>query len=183
MQPQNVPHISVWQATTQQQNGYASLDATSTHKKRNDRPHKLDYNTSTGIFLGFNGTAKNVYYYDIESRCVKTSTHGIYNEANITVPAMDRSSTSQTLIELGYTQQDVKQTDIIKHNPYSIRSTLIPTGKDTHARNTNGSRIWLIQHPHMSTTTKYNKQNTSWHITNTLIRHLCPTILQKQISK
>ncbi len=35
-------------------------------RKKGDRPHKLDYNTSTSIFLGFTGIAKNVYYYNID---------------------------------------------------------------------------------------------------------------------
>jgi len=75
-------------------------------RKKGDRPHKLDYNTSTGVFLGFTGTAKNVYYYDIDTKHIKTSTHGIFDEANITVPKAERSNASQALIDLGYRQDD-----------------------------------------------------------------------------
>jgi hypothetical protein len=55
-------------------------------RKPGDRAHKLDYHTSTGVFLGFSGTAKNIYYYDLESKKIKTATHGIFDEANITLP-------------------------------------------------------------------------------------------------
>jgi hypothetical protein len=75
-------------------------------RKKSDRPHKLDYNTSTGIFLGFTGAAKNVYYYDIGTNRIKTSTHGIFDEANIIVPQAERSNASQALIDLGYHQDD-----------------------------------------------------------------------------
>ena len=75
-------------------------------KNTGDRPHKLDYNTSTGVFLGFTGTAKNVYYYDIDTKRIKTSTHGIFDEANITMPQAARSTASQALIDLGYRQDD-----------------------------------------------------------------------------
>ena len=79
-------------------------------RKKGDRPHKLDYNTSMGVFLGFTGTAKNVYYYDLDSKRIKTSTHGIFDEANITVPQADRSTASQALIDLGYKQdQDTRE--------------------------------------------------------------------------
>jgi len=80
-------------------------------RKKGDRPHKLDYNTSTGIFLGFTGTAKNVYYYDLDSKRIKTSTHGIFDEANITIPQAERSTASQALIDLGYKQDQ----DTIEH--------------------------------------------------------------------
>jgi hypothetical protein len=68
--------------------------------------NKQEYNTSTGVFLGFTGTAKNVYYYDIGTKRIKTSTHGIFDEANITVPQAERSNASQALIDLGYRQDD-----------------------------------------------------------------------------
>ncbi|MFN9982997.1 MAG: hypothetical protein ACK53Y_23915, partial [bacterium] len=75
-------------------------------RKKGDRPHKLDYNTSMGVFLGYTGTAKNVYYYDLDTKRIKTSTHGIFDEANITVPQAERSVASQALIALGYKQDE-----------------------------------------------------------------------------
>jgi deoxyuridine 5'-triphosphate nucleotidohydrolase len=47
-----------------------------------------------------------VYYYDIDTKRIKTSTHGIFDEAYITIPQADRSSASQALIDLGYRQED-----------------------------------------------------------------------------
>jgi dUTP pyrophosphatase len=87
-------------------------------RKSKDRLYKLDYNTSAGIFLGFTGTAKNAHYYDIKTKRIKTSTHGIFDEANITIPWRTRSSASQALIDAGYTHDQV---ELDRHN------TIMPT--------------------------------------------------------
>jgi len=92
-------------------------------RKPKDRLYTLDYNTSTGIFLGFTGTAKNVYVYDIKTKRIKTSTHGIFDEANITMPQSTCSSASQALIDLGYKQD---QAALNRHN------TITPTTPTTN---------------------------------------------------
>ncbi len=51
-----------------------------------------------------------MYYYDIETKRIKTSTHGIFDEANITVPLTEWSTASQALIDLGYRQDDERAT-------------------------------------------------------------------------
>lgn len=77
-------------------------------RKTGARAHKLDYHTSTGIFLGFTGSSKNVHYYDMDTKKIKISTHGIFDEANITVPQSQRSAATQALIQLGYTQEQAE---------------------------------------------------------------------------
>jgi dUTP pyrophosphatase len=75
-------------------------------RNRGPRPHKLDYHTSTGLFLGYTATTKNIHFYDLQTKRLKTATHVIFDEANITAPADKRSQASTALIELGYTQED-----------------------------------------------------------------------------
>jgi hypothetical protein len=54
-----------------------------------DRPHKLAYHATSGIFLGYTATTKNIFYYDLNTKQIKTTTHVIFNEANITVPPIE----------------------------------------------------------------------------------------------
>jgi dUTP pyrophosphatase len=75
-------------------------------KKAGKRPHKLDYHTSTGKFLGFTSTSKNIYYMDQDTHKVKTATHVVFDEANYTLAKHQRTSASQALIDLGYAKED-----------------------------------------------------------------------------
>jgi hypothetical protein len=93
-------------------------------RKLGDQLHKLNYNTSTSIFLRFAATAKNVYYYDTDSKKIKTSMHGIFDEANFTVPEREWSQASQALIDLGYQQDDV-ETDAQMCPPQSPQTAQI----------------------------------------------------------
>jgi hypothetical protein len=54
-------------------------------KKKGPRPHKLDDHTSTGIYLGHTATDKIIYYYDLQTKWIKTTTHAVYDDANYTV--------------------------------------------------------------------------------------------------
>jgi hypothetical protein len=85
-----------------------------------------------GVFLGYTGTAKNVYYYDLETKRIKTSTHGIFDEANITVPQAERSVASQALIDLGYKQDDevmMEHQNISQAQPIARIQLRSPTAK------------------------------------------------------
>jgi len=75
-------------------------------RNRGPRPTKLDYHTSTGLFLGYTATTKNIHFYDLQTKRLKTATHVVFDEANITAPADKRSQASNALIELGYTQEE-----------------------------------------------------------------------------
>jgi hypothetical protein len=75
-------------------------------KKTGPRPHKLDYHTSTGKFLGFSSTSKNIYYLDNETKKIKPATHVVFDEANYTMMAAQRMNASQALIDLGYDKED-----------------------------------------------------------------------------
>jgi dUTP pyrophosphatase len=75
-------------------------------RNRGPRPNKLDYHTSTGFFLEYTATTKNIHFYDLQTKCLKTATHIVFDEANITAPADKRSQASNALIELGYTQEE-----------------------------------------------------------------------------
>jgi dUTP pyrophosphatase len=77
-------------------------------KKKGDRPHKLDYHTITGIYLGHTATDKNIVYQDLQTKRIKTTTFAVFDEANYTVPTAQRSTTSQMLIDLGYSQNDAE---------------------------------------------------------------------------
>ncbi len=69
------------------------------------RPAKLDNHTSTGIFLGFTATEKNIYYQDVHTKRIKTATHITFDEANYTLPATQLSPAMAALQKLGYTNK------------------------------------------------------------------------------
>jgi hypothetical protein len=52
------------------------------------RPAKLDNHASTGIFLGFAATKKNIYYQGINTKWIKTATHITFDESAQLSPAM-----------------------------------------------------------------------------------------------
>jgi hypothetical protein len=50
------------------------------------RPHKLDMHMSTGAFLGYTATDKNIIYIDKQTHRIKTATHCTFDEAATTIP-------------------------------------------------------------------------------------------------
>lgn len=51
-----------------------------------NRPSKLDSHTRPGIFLGYNETMKNIYWYDVETNQVKTASHARFDEGMVDLP-------------------------------------------------------------------------------------------------
>jgi hypothetical protein len=66
---------------------------------------KLDLNTSAGTFLGYTATDKNIVYRDSVTGRLKTTTHVVFDEAGMTLPAAERSPAAKVLQELGYGRQ------------------------------------------------------------------------------
>jgi hypothetical protein len=66
---------------------------------------KLDLNTLAGTFLGYLAIDKNVVYRDSVTGRFKTTTHVVFDEAGMTLPAAERSPAAKVLQELGYGQQ------------------------------------------------------------------------------
>jgi len=61
------------------------------------RPTKLDMNTSSGRFLGYIATDKNVYYLDNQTHHLKLATHCIFDEARMTLPPADHTPAIEAL--------------------------------------------------------------------------------------
>lgn len=70
-----------------------------------DRQYKLDMHATTGIFLEYTATQNNIIYYDITTKIIKTATHVIFDEANITIQEKDWSPASIALIETSYREE------------------------------------------------------------------------------
>ena len=51
-----------------------------------ERKAKLDSHTASGIFLGYNETMKNIYWYDPDSNLIKTASHVRFDEGMADVP-------------------------------------------------------------------------------------------------
>jgi hypothetical protein len=51
-----------------------------------NRPAKLDSHTRPGIFLGYNETMKNIYWYDADTNQVKTASHARFDEGMVDLP-------------------------------------------------------------------------------------------------
>jgi hypothetical protein len=65
-------------------------------------PTKLDMHTSSGIFLGYTATDKNVYCIDCHTGRIKTGTHCIFDEAAMTLPPAMNPPAAKALQQLGY---------------------------------------------------------------------------------
>jgi len=72
-------------------------------KNPGKRPAKLDTHTSTGIFLGYTATDKNIYFMDTQTKRIKIATHCQFDEAGMTIPPAQRSQACQALQATGYT--------------------------------------------------------------------------------
>jgi dUTP pyrophosphatase len=68
-------------------------------------PHKLDMHASTGTFLGYTITDKNIIYIDKQTHHIKTATHCTFDEAAITIPPNMQPAAQQALHSLGYITQ------------------------------------------------------------------------------
>jgi dUTP pyrophosphatase len=75
------------------------------------RPAKLDSHTTTGIFLGYTGTEKNVYYRDSTSGKIKIATHITFDEAGFTVPKLSLTPTQRALQNTGYQEAPMLRTN------------------------------------------------------------------------
>ncbi len=63
---------------------------------------KLDSIATSGRFLGYTASDRNVYYMDSITRKVKITTHCVFDEAGMTIPEADRSSANTALQQHGY---------------------------------------------------------------------------------
>jgi len=75
------------------------------------RPAKLDSHTTTGIFLGYTGTEKNVYYHDSTSGKIKIAMHITFDEAGFTVPKLSLTPTQRALQNTGYQEAPMLRTN------------------------------------------------------------------------
>ncbi len=85
MLPHSVTGQSPYFALTGKRPSIASLHIWGCRvytKKKGPRPHKLDNHTSTGIYLGHTATDKIIYYYDLQKKRIKTTTHAVFDDAN-----------------------------------------------------------------------------------------------------
>ena len=64
------------------------------------RQTSADPNAYDGIFLGYEGTSRNIKYYDIHTKTIKTAHHDSKDEAQYSDPPSERSPASSHLIEI-----------------------------------------------------------------------------------
>ena len=74
-------------------------------KNPGKRPTKLDLHTSTGRFLGFTATEKNIYYMDSNTRRLKIATHVVFDEAGMTLPPAEHTPAILALQKAGYSDR------------------------------------------------------------------------------
>jgi dUTPase len=77
----------------------ATLSTSTTSKK-------LDYDIATGTFLGFTGTTKNIWFRDDKTHKVKCGTWVTFDEAHMTVPAIQAPLAAQALQRVGYHREE-----------------------------------------------------------------------------
>jgi hypothetical protein len=102
--PQNKSHTRPTLAGTSVPNIFGFLDAHFIILNPAQCCAKLDKNTTTGIFLGFTATDKNVHYQDSITKHFKTTTHCVFDEAGMVVLAAALTPSQIALQELGYHQ-------------------------------------------------------------------------------
>jgi deoxyuridine 5'-triphosphate nucleotidohydrolase len=66
---------------------------------------KLDLNATSGRFLGYTASDRNVYYRDNVTGKIKITTHCVFDEAGMTLPELDRSPANRALQQQGYSEQ------------------------------------------------------------------------------
>lgn len=84
------------------------------------RPHKLDLHTSTGTFIGYTATDKNVHYIDNTTHRIKTATHCTFDEASMTIPPALQSPAAKALQNLGYSNKTSNGQTIAQHEQEPI---------------------------------------------------------------
>ena len=82
-----------------------------------ERRAKLDSNSTTGIFLGYTATDKNILYMDEKTREIKTATHAIFDEAHLTAPRTTLPPAAAVLQHLGFSKDDQDQPDADADSP------------------------------------------------------------------
>jgi len=103
-----LPHTAI---QTTPYEAYTGLRPSATHhrvfgcpvtiKNPGKRPTKLDLNTSTGRFLGYTATDRNIYYLDNNTRRLKIATHCVFDEAGMTLPPAEHAPAIQALQKAG----------------------------------------------------------------------------------
>ena len=113
-----LPHSSLQMTTPYQQftgkipdmSGIKIFGSRVVAHNTNKRTGKLDYNNvSKGIFLGFTGTQKNVYFIDDVTQKVKVGSFIDFDEAHMTVPTIKAPLAAQALQRVGYCVQEPKE--------------------------------------------------------------------------
>ena len=105
-----LPHVSIkttpFQAMTgikPDLNGLRIFGSRVVIRNTETKTGKLDMNhIRHGIFVGFTGTTKNVYYIDDKSRKLKIGSWIKFDEAHMTVPAQHAPLAAQALQRVGY---------------------------------------------------------------------------------
>ena len=96
------------------------------------RTGKLDMNNiRQGIFVGFTGTMKNVYYIDDLTKKTKIGSWIKFDEAHSTVPAQYAPMAAQALQRLGYNVNEIKE-DIAHQNMHFTIKLHSKTAKAPH---------------------------------------------------
>ena len=71
-----------------------------TVKKLDHRPSKGRPHVYHGIFLRYTGTAKNIVYYDVNTRTIKVATHKLHDEFQYSSDQTKRSHASRYIVDL-----------------------------------------------------------------------------------
>lgn len=105
-----LPHQSIgctpYQALTGKQPDFTGLKIFGSRIVAHNtltRTGKLDHNNvNKGIFLGYTGTHKNVWYLDIETMKVKNGSYLEFDEAHMSIPSHQAPLAAQALQRVGY---------------------------------------------------------------------------------
>ena len=96
-----------------------------------ERQAKLDSNATTGIFLGYTATDKNIIYRDEVTQEIKTATHVVFDEAHLTAPRKKTPPAAAVLQHLGFSEADQDQPLATPHGPEQPQPTNIITDQGT----------------------------------------------------
>jgi len=88
----------------------ASSDVQLSQNNPEKRPHKLDNHTATGRFLGYTATNKNMYLRDDKTHHTKITIYCTFDEAGLTLPALEQPPSSKALQNMGITEQQEPET-------------------------------------------------------------------------
>jgi dUTP pyrophosphatase len=102
-------------------------------KQPGKRPTKLDIHTSSGRFLGYTATDKNIYYRDDHTHRIKITTHCSFDEAGMTLPPTERLPSSIALQQYGVSNE-ITTTNEADHDAGSSNNELMVTLLSDHAK-------------------------------------------------